>query len=387
MNVTLNDINPFISSRILTPNQAASALPWSDEVESSQAALVRAVPKTVQHYFGGFKKLFEHVSDPRLPKNCDYPLEAMLFAGFLMFLCRLGARRQIALKLKHPRSVEKFKALFGGKGVPHGDTVNEMFCRTNPMEVQEIVCSMTETLIRKKVLDPYRLNGYFVASIDGTGVWSFANRHCPFCLTKNHNGQVTYYHNVLEAKLVTTNGFAFSLMSEFIENDGKHRSKQDCELAAFYRLARRLKRRFPRLPLFLTLDGLFARGPVLTICEETRWKYAVVLKDGCLRSINEEFKSLLDYQPQNRLVDYADGAEEVVQEFAWVNDASYVDSNNREHVLNVIRCNETRTQKSGTVKKSRFQWITNETINQENVAEIANNGGRISSTRPSTSPQ
>ena len=71
------------------------------------------------------------------------------------------------------------------------------------------------------------------------------------------NGKTLYYHNVLEAKLVTPNGFALSLMTEFIENPGENPTKQDCELKAFYRLAQRLKKQFPRLPILLTMDGLF----------------------------------------------------------------------------------------------------------------------------------
>jgi len=37
-------------------------------------------------------------------------------------------------------------------------------------------------------------------------------------LTKKlRNGKTLYYHPVLEAKLVTANGFAFSLATQFIE--------------------------------------------------------------------------------------------------------------------------------------------------------------------------
>jgi hypothetical protein len=57
---------------------------------------------------------------------------------------------------------------------------------------------------------PYRLmERYFVVAIDGTGVLVFQVRHCPCCLTKTHDGKTFYYHNVLEAKLVTPNDFAF----------------------------------------------------------------------------------------------------------------------------------------------------------------------------------
>lgn len=49
------------------------------------------------------------------------------------------------------------------------------------------------------------------------------------------DGTILYYHPVLEAKLVTANGFAFSLMTEFIENAPPPAGPQDCELKAFYR--------------------------------------------------------------------------------------------------------------------------------------------------------
>jgi hypothetical protein len=81
---------------------------------------------------------------------------------------------------------------------------------------------------------------------------TFEERHCEYCLTKKlKNGTTLYYHPVLEAKLVTSNGFAISIMTEFIENRDPEATKQDCELKAFYRLADRLKARFPRLAICL----------------------------------------------------------------------------------------------------------------------------------------
>ena len=174
-----------------------------------------------------------------------------------MFLCRLRARRQIGLLLRNAPSVEKVQALFGVDTFPHGDTLDDAFSKLNPDQVQDVVSALTETLIRKKVLYPYRLfDHYFVVAIDGTGILSFSERHCPHCLTQTKNGKTLYYHNVLEAKLVTPNGFALSLMTEFIENPGENPKKQDCELKAFHRMAERLKNRFPRLaphPLLRTI--------------------------------------------------------------------------------------------------------------------------------------
>lgn len=44
--------------------------------------------KTVNHFFGGFERLFGGVSDPRNPKLITYPLNCLLFSGLLLFANR-----------------------------------------------------------------------------------------------------------------------------------------------------------------------------------------------------------------------------------------------------------------------------------------------------------
>ena len=148
------------------------------------------LPETVQHFFGGFDRLFQGITEPRTLAYITYPLVALMATGVLMYLFRLKARRQV----------------------------------TNLL----------------------RWNG-------------------------------------------PSAGFVFSLMTEFIENPDVYPNKQDCELEAFYRLAERLKKAFPRLPICLLLDGLFAGGPTFSICEKNHWKYLVVLQENDIPYINSEF--------------------------------------------------------------------------------------------------
>jgi hypothetical protein len=325
-----------------------------------------------------FPPLFSNVADQRNPKKITYPLASLAFAGVMMFLCRLEARRQIGLLLRNGPSVDKFQALFGVESFPHGDTLNKAFSKLNPDQGQDVVCSMIKTLIRKKVLYAYRLlDTYFVVSIDGTGTLSFSERHCPYCLTRTHNGNTLYYHNVLEAKLVTPNGFAFSLMTEFIENPGENPTKQDCELKAFYRLAEQLKEKFPRLPILLTMDGLFAGGPTFDLCQRYGWKFIVVLKDHDLPSVNEEFAALLKLQRENRFYWRTGKNAEIKQDLRWVEGISYEDSDSREHILSVIECMETKPGHREEKKTTKFKWVTNYKVSANNVTSLANDGGRI----------
>jgi hypothetical protein len=361
--------------RLLSQTVTAAA----DEHALQQNALIKCLLVTVQHFFGGFQRLFANVIDPRHPAFIIYPLPSVLATGTLLFLLRLGARRQVNLMLrqKGPSSA-KFQALFHIDTCPHGDTLDETYKRLDIPQVQTVVTGTVETLIRKKVLDRYRLRGrYFLIAIDGTGVLTFPERHCPHCLTVTHNGHTTYYHPILEAKLVTHDGFVLSLLTEFIENPGEHPTKQDCELKAFYRLAGRLKRRFPRLPMCLLLDGLFAGGPTFSICEKYRWKYLIVLQEKDLPFVQEQFNGLLDAFPENHLRFRPSDQYKTAQDFDWVNDIEYVDSENNAHTVSVIRCLETKPDSHGLLKTTRFKWITNFTIKIINVIELSNQGGRL----------
>jgi hypothetical protein len=81
-----------------------------------------------------------------------------------------------------------------------------------------------------------------LVAVDATGVMSFQERHCEHCLTKtSKNGKTTYFHYVLEAKLVTSAGHAISLATEWVENPVGEFDKQDCERKAFLRLAEKIK--------------------------------------------------------------------------------------------------------------------------------------------------
>lgn len=71
----------------------------------------------------------------------------------------------------------------------------------------------------------------------------------------------------MAAKIKT---FLLVLMSELLNNE-KYRNvssnKQDCERNAFYRLAVRIKKRFPKQG-FRHMDGLYACGPVIQTCRD-----------------------------------------------------------------------------------------------------------------------
>jgi len=345
-----------------------------------QTALMKAFLGTVKHYCGNWKKLFAGVQDPRNPKLITYPLDSLLFTGMFLFVCRLGSRRGVQAKLReNGPSQAKFGALFGVENAPHGDTLNYAYKRLEVEEVQEVICGCVEELIRKKALYRYRLLGvYYLVVIDGTGVVTFRERHCEHCLKKTmKNGATIFYHPILEAKLVTSNGFAFSMMTEFIENSDLSADKQDCELKAFYRLARRLKAHFPRLPICLLLDGLYAGGPTFKVCENHDWKYLIVLCEDDLPNVNRSYAAVLPHLPKNHKQVRLGKQGQTVQDYAWAESLDYTDTHNHKHSLNVIECLESEPKDEGQIETTHYKWLTNFTLTSYNVDRLANQGGRL----------
>ena len=364
------------------PKSDALLQPATDTADpdvAAQLALFKALVMTVEHFFGGWVPLFRSLTDHRDPTRLTYPLPTLMATGVLMFLFRLGARRQIAELLRdNGPATAKYQAWLQVPQCPHGDTLNYAFARSEVAEVQDVVSSMVATLIRRKCLDAERLLGHdYLVAIDGTGFLTYPERHCPYCLTRTQHGHTTYYHPVLEAKLITPSGWVFSLMTEFIENPGENPTKQDCELKACYRLLRRLKMRFPRLPICLTLDGLYAGGPTFSLCEAYHWKYIVVLQDADIPYINTEFAALSPLEPSQHLRFETGVQHEIQQDLRWVKDIAYVDSENIEHMLSVIQCLETKPSAEQQRLTTRFKWVTNFAVTAHNVVELANQGGRL----------
>ena len=328
--------------------------------------------RTVAHFFPEMNAWLDGLHDPRDPNRITYPARCLVWACLLVFLLKLRSRRQIRFELDSPTATENLNRLSGcdQDAVPHGDTLNYLVDRLPPDQLPGVRRQMVNRLIRMKALDGGRLLGRFLVPVDGTGQLVFHHRHCPHCLERTAGGQTLYYHHVLEAKLVTPDGLAISIGSEFIENADPGATKQDCELKAFARLAEQLHKDFPQLRLCLLLDALYANGTVFSLCERYRWNFIITFKQGGLPALWTEYEALRDLQTENRRTETpADG---VRQSFAWVSDLPYTDSEGRTHRLGALECREQRGDQA-----TRFAWLTNFRVDAHTAAALGNRGGRL----------
>jgi hypothetical protein len=329
--------------------------------------------RTVNHFFPDFRHWLGQRTDTRDRVRTIYGTAFLAWMGLLLFMLRLGARRQVQHELDSPEGLDNLNALSGCRqdGIAHGDTLNHFLGHTPPQTWAGLIRLMIRRLVRMRALENGRLLGQYLVVVDGTGQLCFQQRHCPACLEQVREGKTVYYHQVLEAKLVTPGGLALSLGSEFIENSNPKASKQDCELAAFERLAVRLKQQYPQLSICLLLDALYANGSVFARCRQNRWKFIITFKRGHLPALWREYLALRRLSPRNRL--HKPGTDAAwTQDFAWVEQLPYVDDRGREHQLAAFQCLERDDQG----RRRRFAWLTNFRVHPGNVPSLANRGGR-----------
>ena len=333
--------------------------------------------RTIRLHFPDLFDWMREVDDCR-KKASDYELTAHLTACLAMFLFKAGSRNQYNRYREDIQFQKNYKRLFGF-AMPHGDSVQNVMALLDVSQVEQLKQKMVHVLLQRKAFHSSRYRGrWFRIAVDASGVGSYDHQRDEQCLTRtSKTGKTTYFHSVLEARLVTPNGFSISIATEWIENpEGGEYDKQDCERKGFTRLAAKLKKAYPRLPIMILADGLYPYEGFFAICRANRWAFCVTYKDGNLPTVWGEVLELQRLQSQNthRVVCRRPEGGTVVQVFQWVTGVDY-----HGHTLNWLECKETiEPTKPGASeevpKTTRFVHITDLPVDAGNIADTSHNG-------------
>ena len=326
-----------------------------------------------------FPKFLEMLSSlPDYRKSPDYKTEELLMAVIAIFLFKRGSRNGMDNLSRKGRFAANYKRVFGCR-LPDMDTCDKLL-RKLPQEcLEKLKQEMVRVLIRRKVFDKFRFDRrYHNVAVDGTGLHSFDYEPYPGCPKKtSKSGKTTYTVYVLEAKIVCSNGFSISIATEWIRNpeEGNY-DKQDCELNAFIRLVKKLKKLYPRLPILLLADGLYPNNTVFDACRRCGYRFIFTFKDGNLKSVWEEVDFL------TRIGRY-DTASRHCEKGNWREEHSYRFINNipyKTHTLHFVELDITWKQHvsaektTHTPEKERFVHITDIPITKIDYWKISEYG-------------
>ena len=175
------------------------------------------------------------------------------------------------------------------------------------------------------------------------------------------------YYYVLEARLVLHPKILISIQTEFVDNEGgKETEKQDCERKACWRLMEKLKKAFPRLPICLCADSLYACEGFFERCRGKSWRY----KEGSVPSVGEEYRKLKRMEKNRREHALETGK-------GWHDYVTDVDDNG--YKVNLVEYGEGREQacKKGKKKgeartiRKEFWFLTDLPVTKKNVEGVA----------------
>jgi hypothetical protein len=317
----------------------------------------RDVVNIIKQYFPELVLKLEELTDERHQSYVEYGMSVITVTRLLGLLCGITSMRNTTEKLNTDEAIENIGKMIGIelKELPHYDTINKVFEKIEIEELRKIQKYMINRLIRSKMFDKYRYKGkYFQIVVDGTGIMSFKERHCKHCLKRTYNKGAEdeysiYYHYVLEAKLVVGD-IVISIDSEFVENEKENVEKQDCEIRAFYRMAERIKKEYPKLPIIISGDALYACEPVMELCRKNKWEYILRFKKDRLRALGEEIEGLEKAEKESKI--------------KYWNKLKYYEVK-RDKEANVIKYYETKEE-----EKVEFMWLTSFTITEKNKEEL-----------------
>ena len=342
-----------------------------ETVEEEQAARQDATVEQIRLFRAKLPILLERFSkipDFRNPKKIKHKLTVVLIYGILMFVYQMASRREANKTMTRPAFRESLRLIFPDlEKLPHHDTLDRLLSKIDVNRIEETHIELIRKFIRKKKFLRYLIDNTYPIAVDGTQKAVrrelMSEEWLQRKVGKDEDGKEQYYVYVLEANLAFQNGMVIPLMSEFLvysQGDTSH-DKQDCETKAFYRLAKRLKQQFPRLPIMVLLDGLYATGPVMEICRKNKWQFMIVLQDKSLPSVWEEFHGLKQLEKNNC---FAMKWGNRRQRFEWINHIEYYYGPNQRKrlVVHVVVCRETWEEIDPetcevVVKSSRHAWL------------------------------
>jgi len=340
--------------------------------------------KLIKHYFPNLLSLLKQIPDPRHQSYITYPSVILLMTRILSSLVYISSMRKTSEEFNSDKIINNIWALCGVEPsveeLPYWETINRYLQGVDPEKLQEAVHCLCHRLLRSRAFENMRIRGkYWQIIIDGTQLCSTHAELDGKSLYRIHkkgteNEQKENYYYVLEAKLVLHPKVIISIQTEFVDNEGrKEFDKQDCEWKACQRLMEKLKKAFPRLPICICADSLYACEGFWEKCRQKNWRYILRYKEGSIPSIGAEYRKLKELEKNYQ-------EKKSGNEKEWTDYVTNIDYNG--YKINLAEYGEYREtvckrgKKKGELRiiKKAFWYITDLPISAKNITELIERG-------------
>lgn len=302
---------------------------------------------------------FSAIKDP-LQGKATYSLVDCLMSGLAIFGLKCPSLLDFDEKRKDKCVVHNLRTLYGVEQAPCDTRLRERLDEVEPGKLQRAYKSGFRAMQRGKVLPLFEfLEGYYLISNDGTGIFHSHSIHCENCRIRRHrDGTVSYDHQILSSVLVhPEQSIVLPMLSEpILRQDGQ--SKNDCERNASKRLLTQLRTMHPLLKMLLVEDALYANAPHLTLLKQLDYRYIIGVKP-------DDHTWLFDYVRACKPTQIILKRDSKTYHLRFINDVPLNESHEDIRV-NFIECAEI----TGKGKRQRFTWITDIPVTANNIYQL-----------------
>jgi hypothetical protein len=330
----------------------------------------------VRAVFPSLNDWLNRLPDPRIQELCLYAAAHLWWQIIATCLSRQGSRNGFDQQRQSGEAAWNMGALCGQTSedprfdgqptVTCSDNAARHASRVDPELVAQIPRLMFRDLLGRRLFDGVRLfDRWYVLLVDGSVKGKCRQGFQAGGKSSTHGVRYRY---VLQLSVIGPEGTLFPLMHEEMDLHNPETQKEDCELQSFQRLSQRLKKEFPKLPICLVADALYAGQAIVEVCQRCDWKYVLTLKEGRQPTTWEETIKLLPFNRTNRVRHrLGAGGKAGLQDFRWV-----------ENVM--LGAFQTHVILSGEITPEAatlYAYITNfSKLSPERVAIVVNRGGR-----------
>ena len=208
--------------------------------------LLVEIVKIINKYLPQLSNIIDNLTDKRNKSYIKYNMRTIIFTRLFALICGITTMNGMTRTFNTENTIKNLSVICkqNFNEIPNWQTIQDVLEDLDIEEIRNIRKYIVKTLIRSKMFDKYRYNGYFQVLVDATGVTCCDYNLNGNCIEKKYKSEKTkYYKYVLEAKIVVGK-IVISLDSEWIENSiiKSDKQKQDCEINAFKRMAPRIKK-------------------------------------------------------------------------------------------------------------------------------------------------
>ena len=179
--------------------------------------LIKELYSIIVKYLPKLLTMFNNLTDTRHQSYVTYSMKTICVTRLFPLLCGLTTMTDISTDTFNTDTCIKNISKICNQNLtelPYWETIQDVFMNIKTNELRDIQKYIVKTLIRSKMFDRYKYDGYFQIVVDGTGLSNHNYNLNNNCIKKKYkDGKIAYCKYILECKLIVGN-IVISLDSE-----------------------------------------------------------------------------------------------------------------------------------------------------------------------------